>query len=148
MSLPTLSIITPSLNQGEFIEATINSVLDQNYPGLEYLVMDGGSTDGTLAILRRYQGRLAWASGADAGQGAALNEGFRRTQGDIVGWINSDDLYDADAFGTVGTFFAEHPEFDWVFGRCPIIDSAGRVASAGSHAIRSFGCGASVTAAC
>ncbi len=127
MALPALSIVTPSFNQGEFIETTIRSVLDQGYPRLEYLVMDGGSTDGTLAILRRYQDRLTWTSGRDGGQGAALNEGFRRTRGDVIGWINSDDVYDPDAFRTVAEYFAEHPEVEWLYGRCPIIDGAGRV---------------------
>lgn len=127
MTLPSLSIITPSYNQAQYIETTIRSVLDQGYPGLEYQVMDGGSSDGTLAILERYQDRLRFVSEKDGGQSAAVNDGFRRTQGEIIGWINSDDLYAPGALGHVGAFFASHPEVEWLCGRCPIIDSDGLI---------------------
>lgn len=127
MSVPSLSMISPSLNQSEFIEGTIRSVLNQDYPRLEYLVMDGGSTDGTLEILRRYQDRLRWVSGRDGGQSDALNQGFRQTHGEVIGWINSDDLCAPGSFSTVGRFFADHPEVEWLYGRCPIIDRQGRV---------------------
>jgi glycosyltransferase involved in cell wall biosynthesis len=127
MRLPSLSIITPSFNHAAYIEHTIRSVLDQGYPALEYQVMDGGSTDGTVDILRRYEGRLRWVSEKDAGQGAAVNEGIRRTSGEIVGWINSDDLYAPGALAEVGRCFAEHPEVEWLFGRCPIVDREGRI---------------------
>ncbi len=126
MSLPSLSIITPSYNQGEFIEHTIRSVLDQGYPSLQYQVMDGGSTDATVEILRRYGDRLQWVSEKDGGQAAALNEGFRRTDGEIIGWINSDDLYAPGALETVGRYFVEHPEVEWLYGKCPIIDRLGQ----------------------
>jgi glycosyltransferase involved in cell wall biosynthesis len=127
VKLPSLSIITPSYNQAEFIGHTIRSVLDQGYPGLEYWVMDGGSTDGTVDILRRHANLLQFVSEKDGGQAAALNAGFRRTQGEIIGWINSDDAYAPGAFEAVGRFFAEHPDVEWLYGRCPIIDRAGEL---------------------
>ena len=127
MTLPSLSIVTPSYNQGRFLEGTIRSVLDQGYPSLDYLVMDGGSTDGSVEILRRYQGRLRFVSEKDEGQTAALNEGFRRTRGEILGWINSDDLYAPGAFEAVGRSFAANTNLEWLYGRCPIVDAAGRV---------------------
>jgi glycosyltransferase involved in cell wall biosynthesis len=124
---PTLSIITPSFNQAEFIEATIRSVIDQNYAPLEYWVMDGGSSDGTVDILQRYADRLKYVSEKDGGQSAALNSGFRRTSGEIIGWINSDDCYAPGAFDAVAEYFGAHPEVEWLFGRCPIIDREGQI---------------------
>jgi glycosyltransferase involved in cell wall biosynthesis len=127
MILPSLSIITPSFNQAQYIETTLRSVLDQGYPRLEYQVMDGGSTDGTVAILERYAGRLRFVSEKDGGQSAAVNEGFRRTSGEVIGWINSDDFYAPGALGEVGAYFADHPEVDWICGRCPIVDAEGHI---------------------
>lgn len=126
MELPSLSVITPSYQHVEFIERTIRSVLAQNYPRLEYLVMDGGSSDGTVDILRRYASELEYVSEKDGGQAAALNAGFARTGGEIVAWINSDDEYLPGAFDAVGRFFATHPDVEWLFGRCPIIDRSSR----------------------
>jgi glycosyltransferase involved in cell wall biosynthesis len=91
-SLPLVSIVTPSLNQGRFIESTIRSVLEQDYPRLEHIVVDGGSTDETLAVLRRYQ-HLRWISERDGGQSEALNKGFALAEGEILGWLNADDIY-------------------------------------------------------
>src|SRR5262245_63616727 len=108
--LPSLCVITPSYNHGEYIEATINSVLNQEYPDLEYIVMDGGSSDGTLEILRRFDGRLRWVSEKDGGQGAAVNEGIRRTRNEIVCWINSDDQYAPGALRAVGEYFSANPD--------------------------------------
>ena len=127
MKLPSMSFVTPSFNQAAYIERTIEAVLGQGYPGLEYQVMDGGSSDGTVEILRRYEGRLRFVSEQDGGQGAAVNEGIRRTSGEIIGWINSDDFYVDGALQVVGRYFAEHPEVEWLYGRCPIVDKAGRV---------------------
>jgi glycosyltransferase involved in cell wall biosynthesis len=127
MRRPSISVITPSYNQGGFIEETLRSVLDQGYPELEYQVMDGGSSDGTVDILKRYDGRLRWVSQKDGGQGAALVAGFQRTSGEIIGWVNSDDLYAPGALAAVGEYFAAHPEVEWLFGRCPIIDRDGHV---------------------
>src|SRR5215469_5586779 len=93
-SLPKISIVTPSFNQAEFLEETIRSVLDQNYPNLEYVVVDGGSTDGSVDIIKKYAHRLAWwVSEPDDGQYAAINKGFKHSSGEIMAWINSDDKY-------------------------------------------------------
>jgi glycosyltransferase involved in cell wall biosynthesis len=127
-TLPSISIITPSYQHAEFIEGTIRSVLDQGYPRLEFQVMDGGSSDGTVEILRRYQGLLNWISEPDGGQAAALNDGFRRTSGEIIGWLNSDDLYAEGALAAVGAYFQANPTTEWLYGRCPIIDRQGRSA--------------------
>ena len=126
MEWPSISIITPSFNQAEFIETTIRSVLDQGYPRLEYQVMDGGSTDGTVDLLARYEGRLRFVSAKDGGQGAALNRGFELTTGEVIGWINSDDFYAPGALDAVGRIFAERPRVEWLYGRCPIVDRDGR----------------------
>jgi glycosyltransferase involved in cell wall biosynthesis len=124
MQWPSLSVVTPSYNQAEYLERTIQSVLSQDYPALEYLVMDGASTDGSVAILERHAaaGALRFVSQKDGGQSAAVNEGFRRTSGEIIGWVNSDDLYAPGALRVVGEYFAAHPEVEWLFGRCPIVD--------------------------
>ncbi len=88
----TVTIVTPSLNQGEFIRAAIESVLSQDYPRIEYVVMDGGSTDQTSAVVSEYASRLTWISEKDRGQAHAINKGFARAKGEIVTWLNSDDL--------------------------------------------------------
>lgn len=91
---PKISIITPSFNQAEFLEQTIESVLDQGYPNLEFMILDGGSTDGSIEIIQRYEKHLAhWESGRDDGQSHAINKGFRRATGELVAWLNSDDYY-------------------------------------------------------
>jgi glycosyltransferase involved in cell wall biosynthesis len=127
VKLPSLSIITPSYNQAEFIESTIRSVLDQGYDPLEYWILDGGSTDGTVAILERYKDRLRYVSQKDGGQAAAINDGFSRTSGEIVAWINSDDVYAPETFAAVADYFTSHPDIDWLYGRCPIIDRQGKL---------------------
>ena len=91
---PLVSIITPSLNQGKFIRAAIESVLNQDYEQIEYIVIDGGSTDDTLSILEEYKGRLTYISEPDEGQSNAINKGFRMAHGSIVAWLNSDDVYE------------------------------------------------------
>lgn len=122
-----ISVITPSYNQGQYIEATINSVLSQNYPALEYLVMDGGSKDNTVEILRRYENQLNWVSEPDKGQADAINKGFRQSTGEIVTWLNSDDLHLPGVLHRVGEFFSQHPEIDVVYGDYYLINHKGAV---------------------
>ncbi|MFZ5862552.1 MAG: glycosyltransferase family 2 protein [Nitrospirota bacterium] len=123
-----ISIITPSFNQGRFIERTIESILGQRGDfELEYLVLDGGSTDETLEILRTYDGRIRWSSARDHGQIDAINRGFRLATGDIVGWVNSDDLLRPGALARVKDAFDRDHNLQWLHGRCDIIDEHDRV---------------------
>lgn len=124
---PLVSIITPSLNQGRFIEETILSVLGQDYPHIEYMVMDGGSTDGTLDILKKYEGRLTYVSEPDQGQSDAINKGWRKARGEIVAWLNSDDTYCPGAILKAVEAFQSYPEAGIVYGDCYGIDTEGRV---------------------
>jgi len=108
---PRISIITPSFNQGKFLEETIRSVLDQNYPDLEYIIIDGGSTDDSVSIIKKYSDRLAyWVSEKDSGQSEAINKGLRRASGSIIAWLCSDDVYEPGTFSRVADFFNTHPE--------------------------------------
>jgi glycosyltransferase involved in cell wall biosynthesis len=127
---PLVTIITPSLNQGRFIEAAIRSVLDQGYEPLEYLVYDGGSSDETPSILRSYGDRLCAVVGRDAGQAAAVRSAMRAARGDIVGWLNSDDTYTPGAIATAVRALVEHPECSAVFGEGQYIDELGNVLAA------------------
>jgi glycosyltransferase involved in cell wall biosynthesis len=114
---PKLSIVTPSFNQGRFLEETIRSVLDQNYPNLEYMIIDGGSTDESVEIIRRYEDQLTyWVSEKDRGQVHAINKGIDKTTGEIFGFINSDDLYLPGTFAAVAEYFENHPQANWVCG--------------------------------
>ncbi len=118
---PRISIVTPSLNQGEFLEQTIRSVLSQEYPNLEYIVMDGGSSDNTLDILRSCPGQVKWFSEKDKGQADAINKGLRMVTGEIIAYLNADDLLLPGALEKVSRTFLEHPEAKWVTGKCRII---------------------------
>lgn len=124
---PLVSIITPSYNQGKFIEETIQSVLTQDYPYIEYIVVDGGSTDNTLEILKKYRDRLKWISEPDRGQSDALNKGFAMAQGDILAWLNSDDTYLPGAISKIVNYIREHPSANLVYGRTLLIDETGKV---------------------
>ncbi|MEM3433524.1 MAG: glycosyltransferase family 2 protein [Candidatus Methanomethyliaceae archaeon] len=125
-----VSIITPSLNQGRFIRETLLSVKSQDYPYIEHIVIDGGSTDDTLMILKRYEGtyNLRWISEPDEGHSDALNKGFRMAQGEIIGWLNSDDVYfDRGTVRAVVEAFQKHPDADIVYGDCAYIWEDGTV---------------------
>jgi glycosyltransferase involved in cell wall biosynthesis len=114
---PKISIITPSYNQGQYIEETILSVLNQNYPNLEYIIIDGGSTDNTVDIIKKYEDRLTfWVSESDNGQSHAINKGFKRATGDIITWLNSDDILEANALNTIASAFNNHPEVQFAYG--------------------------------
>ncbi len=119
---PKMSIITPSFNQGGFIEKTILSVLNQDYPYIEYIVMDGGSTDNTLLILKEYEDRIIWKSEADKGQSDAVNKGFELATGEILAWLNSDDTYKPGCIRTVANHFLNNTKLDVLFGDCNLID--------------------------
>ncbi len=115
---PKISIVTPSFNQGQYIEKTICSVLDQQYPNLEYIIIDGGSTDQTVEIIKKYEDRLTyWVSERDKGQTDALNKGFSKATGDIYAWINSDDWYEKGVFQQVAQSFRD-PSVKLVIGDC------------------------------
>lgn len=117
MNLPTISLITPSYNQAQYLSRTIRSVHNQNYPRLEYFVMDGGSTDNSPQIIEQYADKLTgWVSQKDKGQADAINQGFARSSGEILGWLNSDDILWAGALMAIGSYFATHPEVDVVCG--------------------------------
>jgi glycosyltransferase involved in cell wall biosynthesis len=125
---PTISIVTCSLNQSRFIEAAIRSVLGQEYPALEYIIVDGGSTDGTQEIVQRYQDRLAWwVSEPDKGQTDALIKGFRRSTGQIMGWLCSDDLLVPGTLRVVAERFSRDPRVDVLYGDAVRIDEEDNV---------------------
>jgi glycosyltransferase involved in cell wall biosynthesis len=146
--LPLVSIVTPSFNHARFIEATMQSVLMQDYHRIEYLVVDGGSNDGTVDVIKKYDGRggvlppnamnasdrgektsplLWWVSEKDKGQTDAINKGFARAKGDILAWLNSDDTYEPGAISAAVKYLQEHPEVGMVYGDCNFINEHGNV---------------------
>jgi glycosyltransferase involved in cell wall biosynthesis len=117
MHYPKISIITPSYNQGEYLEQTIKSVLDQNYPNLEFFILDGGSTDNSVEVIRKYENQLTfWRSHKDAGQSAAIMEGFDRATGEIIAWLNSDDWYEPGTLHKIARVFEESKDKVFVYG--------------------------------
>ncbi|HSR07380.1 MAG TPA: glycosyltransferase family 2 protein [Bryobacteraceae bacterium] len=126
MTLPKITIVTPSFNQGRFLEETILSVLNQGYPELEYMIFDGGSTDESKGIIAKYSDRLSyWCSEPDRGQADALKKGFARATGDILCWLNSDDIFLPGALSAVGSYFTNHPETEVVNGGGFVINEYG-----------------------
>lgn len=130
---PIVSVVTPSYNQGRFIRATIESVLSQNYPNLEYIVMDGGSTDETNAIVREYGSRLVFVSEPDRGQSHAINKGFRLAKGNVLAWLNSDDVLLPGAVGAGVRALSGNPDAGFVYGDGYLMDAAGNVTGRFPH---------------
>jgi glycosyltransferase involved in cell wall biosynthesis len=126
--LPTVSIVTPSFNQARFLEETIHSVLAQDYPDIEYILVDGGSTDGSVEIIQKYAGQISWwVSEKDQGHADALNKGFAHANGEILAWLNSDDTYYPGAVSEAVNYLQAHPEVGMVYGDADLTDENGRV---------------------
>lgn len=125
---PRVTIVTPSYNQVEFLEETICSVLDQDYPNLEYFIIDGGSTDGSVEVIKKYSHRLSgWVSEKDDGQTDAINKGFSLATGDVFAWLNSDDTYHPGAIREAVAYLEAHPEAGMVYGDANLIDEESKV---------------------
>lgn len=131
---PKISIVTPSYNHAAFLEETLQSVLQQGYPSLEYVVIDGGSSDGSVDIIRRHQAGLHyWVSERDSGHADALNKGFARTSGEIMAWINSDDKYLPWTFRVVAEIFRQFPQVEWIGGFDAFWNDRGELTTARRH---------------
>jgi glycosyltransferase involved in cell wall biosynthesis len=127
-TLPLVSIVTPSFDQARYLESTIRSVLDQDYPNVEYIIVDGGSSDGSLEIIRHYSDQLAWwVSEKDRGQTDAINKGFAHAKGEILAWLNSDDVYEGYAVREAVAFLQNQPEVGLVYGDANFIDEKGNI---------------------
>lgn len=124
---PKVSIVTPSYNQASYIEEAILSVIEQDYKNIEHIVVDGGSSDGTINILKKYNEKIIWISEKDEGQGEALNKGFKLSKGEIIGWLNADDLYKPHAVKRAVEAFREYPDVYLVHGNGQYIDDSGNV---------------------
>ncbi len=131
MPILKVSIVTPSYNQGAFLEAALLSVQQQGYPNLEHIVVDGASEDNSVEVLKRYSSQpgwehLGWISEADRGQTDAINKGFRRARGDVFAYLCADDLYEPGALDFVSRYFQEYPEVELIYGGCTFLDAAGK----------------------
>jgi glycosyltransferase involved in cell wall biosynthesis len=124
-SKPKISVIVPSYNTARFIEETLQSILSQRYSNVECIVVDGGSNDGTLDLLKRYEGQITWMSERDEGQSDAINKGLKLASGDIVSYICADDVYETDCFRKIADFFDGSPDTMWACGKCRIVDENG-----------------------
>jgi glycosyltransferase involved in cell wall biosynthesis len=124
--MPLVSIVTPSFNQAPYIQETIESVINQRYPHIEYIIIDGGSTDSTIDILRQYTDKLRWYSEPDEGQTDAINKGFRLATGSIMAWLNSDDVYLPDTVGAIVQHFMDYPEDMFVYGDVLAMNASGK----------------------
>src|ERR1035437_8493898 len=126
-SFPKISIVSPNFNGAAYLEETILSVLSQNYPNIEYIIVDGGSTDGSQEIIKKYNDQLAWwISEPDNGMYDAIQKGFDRSTGEIMAWINSDDMYQKKAFFTIAEIFKNFPQICWLEGTNTWYDIYGR----------------------
>ena len=127
-NFPKISVVTPSFDQGRFLEQTIRSVLDQAYPNLEYIIIDGNSSDNSVEIIKKYESHISyWVSEPDKGQTQAINKGLRKATGDILAYLNSDDVYLPGCFAKISRFFSENKDVGLVYGDCDIIDENGKL---------------------
>lgn len=126
MDYPKISIVTPVFNQVKYLEETILSILNQNYPNLEYIIIDGGSTDGTIDIIKKYESQLAyWVSEPDKGMYDALQKGFDHSTGEIMGWLNADDIFLPKSLFAIAKSFVNNPEANWITSHHTVIDKNG-----------------------
>ncbi len=126
--LPKVSVVTPSYNQGKFLEQTIQSVLSQDYPNIEYIVMDGGSTDASPQIIQKYNHRLTyWVSAKDRGQASAIVKGFEKATGEIFAYLNSDDYWMPNTVSTAVNYLLNHPQVDMVCGNRIVVNESGKI---------------------
>ena len=137
LTLPTITVVTPSFNAAATIEETLRSVREQDYPYVEHVVVDGASTDGTVEILERAEG-VRFVSEPDRGLSHAMNKGVAMASGSIIGWLNADDIYLPGALRAIGEAFAACPQAEWATGRCLIVDEAGREIRKGATAYKNF----------